>query len=154
MSEFTEKWGAYGYVYDHEDASLVYFRNENYVPMGFTYDKYILLEAPLPETEEGVDAADALTEAGAAQDALRAGEPAPVTLMGLAEDSRSNMLMRAVALTGEQITKYGYPDLRSLRPGRSGPPRHGQHQLFRGRHRLYGRNHAGKGQSGVLLCAV
>ena len=108
MSEFTEKWGAYGYVYDHEDASLVYFRNENYVPMGFTYDKYILLEAPLPETEEGVDAADALTEAGAAQDALRAGEPAPVTLMGLAEDSRSNMLMRAVALTGEQITKYGY----------------------------------------------
>lgn len=28
--------------------------------------------------------------------------------MGLAEDSRSNMLMRAVALTGEQITKYGY----------------------------------------------
>ena len=32
MSEFTEKWGAYGYVYDHEDASLVYFRNENYVP--------------------------------------------------------------------------------------------------------------------------
>ena len=108
MSEFTEKWGAYGYVYDHEDASLVYFRNENYVPMGFTYDKYILLEAPLPETEEGVDAADALTEAGAAQDALRAGEPAPVTLMGLAEDSRSNMLMRAVALTGEQITKDGY----------------------------------------------
>ena len=39
MSEFTEKWGAYGYMYAHEDASLVYFRNENYVPMGFTYDK-------------------------------------------------------------------------------------------------------------------
>lgn len=75
MSEFTEKWGAYGYVYDHEDASLVYFRNENYVPMGFTYDKYILLEAPPPETEEGVDAADALTEA--ARRRTRCGRASP-----------------------------------------------------------------------------
>ena len=97
-----------GWTYLADVDGYTLYHNDNYVPMGFTYDKYILLEAPLPETEEGVDAADALTEAGAAQDALRAGEPAPVTLMGLAEDSRSNMLMRAVALTGEQITKYGY----------------------------------------------
>lgn len=53
----------------------MYFRNENYVPMGFTYDKYILLEAPLPETEEGVDAADALTEAGAARTRCGAASP-------------------------------------------------------------------------------
>ncbi|MFQ8832262.1 MAG: YfhO family protein [Ruthenibacterium lactatiformans] len=165
MSEFTEKWGAYGYVYDHEDASLVYFRNENYVPMGFTYDKYILLEAPLPRDGGGSGRRRCAHGGGrgagrAAGGRARAchidgaggGFPIQYADARRCADGRADHQIR-LSDGRSHHSRHCEPDPRSLRPGRSGPPRHGQHQLFRGR-QGYGRNHAGKGQSGVLLCAV
>lgn len=103
--EFAEDWGAYGYTLDHSDGAITYFRNENYVPMGFTYDKYILLEEE--ETEDKAEE-DAQDEEGADSTDAAAETPAPITLMGRPEESRSQLLMRAIALTPEQIEKYGH----------------------------------------------
>ncbi len=99
MEAFAGEDGVSGFVYDHEDDTFAYYRNEDYVPMGFAYDKYILLEEEpeeLPENAPEGEADGQLTEAEKS-----------VTLMGLAESSRSNMLMRAIALTPEQIERYG-----------------------------------------------
>lgn len=98
QAEFEEKYGAFGYTYSHSDDTFAYFRNENELPMGFAYDKYILLEKEEPEEDADTDAP--ALEAGA----VPAGLPA---LMGVAEKQRGNMLVRAIALTEEQIARYG-----------------------------------------------
>ncbi|MBD5094065.1 MAG: YfhO family protein [Subdoligranulum sp.] len=126
MESFAGEDGVAGYLYDHEDDTFAYYRNPDYVPMGFAYDKYILLEE---EPEE--ETADEAPAEGGAQTANRAnGETQPgggaqgadggaqangvlteteksVTLMELNESYRSNMLMRAIALTEDQIERYG-----------------------------------------------
>lgn len=102
-AEFADEWGKYGYTLDHTDGAITYFRNENYVPMGFTYDKYILLE----ESEKPDDTQENQDETSDSTSAAEE-EPAPITLMGRPEESRSRILMRAIALTEEQIEKYGH----------------------------------------------
>ncbi len=99
QQEFADKYGQYGYTLDHTDDTFAYFRNENALPMGFAYDKYILLE-----TEETDEAEGEETDGGtpAAQEVTRP------TLMGVAEKQRGNMLVRAIALTEEQIGRYGH----------------------------------------------
>lgn len=67
MSEFTEKWGAYGYVYDHEDASLVYFRNENYVPRALRTTNISCWKPRSPRRRREWTPPRLLTEAGAAR---------------------------------------------------------------------------------------
>ncbi len=102
---FAAEDGVERYLYDHEDETFAYYRNPDYVPMGFAYDKYILLEEEADETAGGEAGKEAN---GAAQENEQPTEAEnPVTLMGLAESSRSNMLMRAIALTKEQIERYG-----------------------------------------------
>ena len=102
---FAAEDGVERYLYDHEDETFAYYRNPDYVPMGFCYDKYILLEEEADETAGGEAGEEAN---GAAQENEQPTEAEkPVTLMGLAESSRSNMLMRAIALTKEQIERYG-----------------------------------------------
>lgn len=102
---FAAEDGVERYLYDHEDETFAYYRNPDYVPMGFCYDKYILLEEEADETAGGEAGKEAN---GAAQENEQSAEAEnPVTLMGLAESSRSNMLMRAIALTEEQIERYG-----------------------------------------------
>lgn len=103
MENFTAEEGTSGFVYDHEDETFAYYRNTDYVPMGFVYDKYILLEEA-PE-EAPADAAESTQEEQA--DGQLTETEKPVTLMGLAESSRGNMLLRAIALTPEQIERYG-----------------------------------------------
>lgn len=111
MEAFAGEDGAAGYVYDHEDDTFAYYRNPDYVPMGFAYDKYILLE----EEPDGEADGETRTGDGGAWDADGAAQTdgqlteaeKSVTLMGLAESSRSNMLLRAIALTEEQIERYG-----------------------------------------------
>lgn len=102
---FAAEDGVERYLYDYEDETFAYYRNPDYVPMGFCYDKYILLEEEADETAGGAAGEEAT---GAAQENEQPTETEkPVTLMGLAESSRSNMLMRAIALTKEQIERYG-----------------------------------------------
>lgn len=103
MENFTAEEGTSGFVYDHEDETFAYYRNTDFVPMGFVYDKYILLEEA-PE-EAPADAAESTQEEQA--DGQLTETEKPVTLMGLAESSRGNMLLRAIALTPEQIERYG-----------------------------------------------
>ena len=95
---FAEHAAERGYVYDHQDDFFVYYRNENYVPMGFTYEKYMLLEDPEPEEppESGEDTPET-------EEIL----PGVQRWMSLPENQRANMLMRAIALTPEQIELYG-----------------------------------------------
>ena len=64
-----------GFVFDYITGDGVYavWRNENMVPMGFTYDYYVL-----PETVEAVTASN-----------------------------RSNLYLRAIGLTEEQVAQYG-----------------------------------------------
>lgn len=42
---FAEKFAQYGWTVGREDATYTYFINENYLPMGFAYDKYISIDA-------------------------------------------------------------------------------------------------------------
>lgn len=42
-SEFAQNYGQYGYVYAFEDDTFTYYENLNCLPMGFAYDKYILM---------------------------------------------------------------------------------------------------------------
>ena len=43
-SEFAQNYGQYGYVYAFEDETFTFYENLNCLPMGFAYDKYILLD--------------------------------------------------------------------------------------------------------------
>lgn len=114
MESFAAEEGVAGYIYDHEDGTFAYYRNADYVPMGFAYDKYILLEEDPEEKADG----EAPAEGGGAQEANGEAGKTPaggqlteteksVTLMELSETYRSNMLLRAIALTGDQIERYG-----------------------------------------------
>ncbi len=112
---FAAEDGADRYIYDHEDDTFAYYRNPDYVPMGFAYDRYILLEEEPDEADENEtgDGANGAQGGGMPDaDGEAPAEPLaetekPVTLMGLAESFRPNMLMRAIALTQEQIERYG-----------------------------------------------
>lgn len=101
MEAFSGEEGVAGFVYDHEDDTFAYYRNADYVPMGFAYDKYILLEEEEDQEEEPES-----TPEGETGEPLAETEK-PITLMGLPESSRSNMLLRAIALTPGQIERYG-----------------------------------------------
>ncbi len=97
QQEFADLYGQYGYTYAFSDGTFAYFRNQNELPMGFAYDKYILLENDAPDgQEEGQE-----TKAPKELEGVR-------TLMSLGESQRGNMLVRAIALTPEQIEKYGH----------------------------------------------
>ena len=93
--EFADDYSRYGYTFHHADDTFAYFYNQNVLPMGFAYDKYILLEAE-DETEDSSSGGDT-ADTGAAP-----------TLMGLPENQRANMLVRAIALTEEQAAAYGH----------------------------------------------
>ena len=82
-AEFEEKYGQYGYTWAFDDGTYSYYVNENQLPMGFAYDKYILME------DEGE-------------------ETASLTLMDLAETDRANMLVRAIGLSEKQMETYGH----------------------------------------------
>lgn len=101
--EFSDAYGAYGYEYQFSDDTFAYFYNTNELPMGFAYDKYILLE------KEGEQAAEAISDTPM-QQAVDSPDAAPTepSLMELAENVRGNMLVRAIALTPEQIETYGH----------------------------------------------
>lgn len=82
-AEYEEKYGSYGYSYAFSDDTYAYYYNENELPMGFAYDKYILMG-----DEEG--------------------ESDSITLMSMSESDRANMLVRAIGLSKEQAETYGH----------------------------------------------
>ena len=105
QQEFADAYGGYGYEYSFSDDTFAYFYNTNELPMGFAYDKYILLE------QDAEEAAEAISDTPM-QEAVESADDAPTqrstVLMGLAENVRGNMLVRAIALTPEQIETYGH----------------------------------------------
>ncbi|MDD3428710.1 MAG: YfhO family protein [Oscillospiraceae bacterium] len=44
MNDYVEEAGENGFVYCYETSQYTVFKNTNFVPMGFTYDNYILME--------------------------------------------------------------------------------------------------------------
>ena len=103
QQEFADAYGGYGYEYSFSDDTFAYFYNTNELPMGFAYDKYILLEQDAEEVAEAISDTPMQEAVESADEA-----PAEPTLMGLAENVRGNMLVRAIALTPEQIETYGH----------------------------------------------
>lgn len=71
---FTTENQQYGWQPAWQDATYAYYKNTNYIPIGFTYDQYVSMTA----------------------------------LDSVAKRQRSNMLVRAIGLSDEQIEKYGY----------------------------------------------
>ncbi|MEG2697398.1 MAG: YfhO family protein [Ruthenibacterium sp.] len=69
---FVKEHGGEGWCYAFESGAYEIYENENYVGMGFAYDKYISLDG----------------------------------LKAIAEKSRGNMLVRAIALDEGQIARY------------------------------------------------
>ncbi|MBR6102447.1 MAG: YfhO family protein [Ruminococcus sp.] len=75
----------YGYTLKDSSGSYLIYQNENYIPMGFTYDHYLPLEEFDPvEFRSGEEAMDT-------EEAYR----------------REKLLLKAIWLTDEQIEKYG-----------------------------------------------
>ncbi len=99
QQEFSDEYSKYGYVFSFADDTFAFFRNTNELPMGFAYDKYILLENAADETDSDADAQSGAPAGGEAD--------VPV-LMDLEENVRANMLVRAIALSEEQIERYGH----------------------------------------------
>src|SRR5699024_2518077 len=99
QQEFSDEYSKYGYVFSFADDTFAFFRNTNELPMGFAYDKYILLENAADETDSDADAQSGAPAGGEAD--------VPV-LMNLEENVRANMLVRAIALSEEQIERYGH----------------------------------------------
>lgn len=87
--EFEQAYQSYGYTFSHKDSTFAFFKNENELPLGFAYDQYLLLENV--QTDDG--------------------QPNFYTtpmLASVPESSRANMLVRAIALTPDQIQRYGH----------------------------------------------
>lgn len=83
-----------GFTLDREDNSYVYFTNDNFIPMGFTYDYYLPVRELGGEASSGTEGF-VTVEDGGAQSAEE-----------LTSNDRQRLLLKAIWLTDEQIERY------------------------------------------------